>query len=446
MNYRMLRICGGSPDFAQMFYDSNALECMSYSEQLEMFQTENYTSPSSWTRCMADLGNDSADILINFVPLQQKWCLENNVEIDFSEDEDIWRFQLLCEHVRAYEPEIILFYSGVCSWFSSDQRAMLRQTFPFVRLIVGYWGDELVGQGSYAQAFGNMDIMFTSTKLYRDKFTKVGISTYVLGNCFDHLLGQRACGMNVPESVHDLVFVGYTGYGCDLHRQRYEDLLTIMGNSSLEIWADEPSIQKSKKGDGKSVKGYLKLPVRMAIKSLVSMMPTDQLLQLRDASWINWRAAKYIDAVMMSRRGEPVRGQYFVGREKITTLYPDKSHLPLSNGTDYYALLGQSKIVVNRHRDELADYGNTRVFEATGMGSCLVTDRGSSLCEFFVPDTEIVNYNSADEAIEKIEYLLENDGERQKIARAGQKRTMSEHTVANRCERVHQVIEEHLDG
>ena len=138
MNYRMLRICGGSPDFAQMFYDSNALECMSYSEQLEMFQTENYTSPSSWTRCMADLGNDSADILINFVPLQQKWCLENNVEIDFSEDEDIWRFQLLCEHVRAYEPEIILFYSGVCSWFSSDQRAMLRQTFPFVRLIVGY--------------------------------------------------------------------------------------------------------------------------------------------------------------------------------------------------------------------------------------------------------------------------------------------------------------------
>mgnify|MGYP001162396018 CR=1 FL=1 len=46
----------------------------------------------------------------------------------------------------------------------------------------------------------------------------------------------------------------------------------------------------------------------------------------------------------------------------------------------------------------------------------------------------------------KIEYLLENDEERLKIARAGQKRTMSEHTVANRCERVHQVIEEHLDG
>ena len=446
MNYRMLRVCGWSPDAAQVFYDLNALERKSYREQLEMFQGENYTLPSSWTRCMADLGNQSTDILINFVPLQKQWCLENNVDIDFSEDEDTWRFQLLCEHVRVYKPEIIFFYAGVCSWFSSDQRATLRQKFSFIKLITGYWGDALVGQASYAQAFGNMDVVFTSTNLYREKFTKVGMSAHVMGNCFDHFLGQRAENRSVSESGHDLVFVGYTGYGCDLHRQRYEDLLKFMSNSNLEIWADEPSISRKKIGDVGSVKSYLKLPARMAIKSTISMLSTDRLLQIRDAPWINWRIAKYIDAVVMSRRGEPVRGQYFVGREKITTLYPDRSHRPLSNGTDYYALLGRSKIVVNKHRDEEADYGNARVFEATGMGSCLVTDRGSSLCEFFEPDTEIVTYNSADEAIEKINILLEDDEKRLKIARAGQKKTMSEHTVANRCERVHQVIEKHLDG
>ncbi|MEE3254217.1 MAG: hypothetical protein VX199_00810, partial [Chloroflexota bacterium] len=165
MNYRMLRVCGWSPVAAQVFYDSNALEGMSYHEQLEKFQSENYTLPSSWTSCMTDLGNQSADILINFVPLQQQWCLENNVDIDFSQDEDIWRFRLLCEHVEVYKPDIIFFYAGVCSWFSSDQRAVLREMFPFIKLITGYWGDALVGQASYARAFGNMDVMFTSTSL-----------------------------------------------------------------------------------------------------------------------------------------------------------------------------------------------------------------------------------------------------------------------------------------
>ena len=83
MNYRMLRVCGWSPDAAQVFYESNDLEHKSYGEQLEMLQSENYTLPSSWTRCMADLGNQSIDILINFAPLQQQWCLENNVDVDF---------------------------------------------------------------------------------------------------------------------------------------------------------------------------------------------------------------------------------------------------------------------------------------------------------------------------------------------------------------------------
>jgi len=100
----------------------------------------------------------------------------------------------------------------------------------------------------------------------------------------------------------------------------------------------------------------------------------------------------------------------------------------------------RSKFVFNNHRDELSDYANVRVFEATGVGSCLITDRGKEMKNFFVLDKEIVTFESIDEAIEKIEYLDSHDDARAEIAQAGQKRTLADHTVVKRCEKIHQVV------
>lgn len=73
-----------------------------------------------------------------------------------------------------------------------------------------------------------------------------------------------------------------------------------------------------------------------------------------------------------------------------------------------------------------------RLFEATGMGACLLTDRASNLSELFEADREVVTYGSADECVEKALYLLSHDAERESIARAGHARTMKEHTLAHR--------------
>ena len=61
--------------------------------------------------------------------------------------------------------------------------------------------------------------------------------------------------------------------------------------------------------------------------------------------------------------------------------------------------------------------------------------------EFFSPDSEIVTYESADEAIEKFTYLLEHEEERAEIARMGQKRTLNDHTVLDRCHQFHSIVE-----
>ena len=127
------------------------------------------------------------------------------------------------------------------------------------------------------------------------------------------------------------------------------------------------------------------------------------------------------------------------GRESLFELFPDRCHGPLYS-RDYYDVIRKSKLTLNRHRDELADGPNIRVFEATGLGTCLISDRGKEMDKFFVSGKEIVTFSSAQEAVEKIDYFLQHPNERRAIAKAGQDRTLKEHTIMNKCEQIDQVV------
>jgi spore maturation protein CgeB len=61
--------------------------------------------------------------------------------------------------------------------------------------------------------------------------------------------------------------------------------------------------------------------------------------------------------------------------------------------------------------------------------------------KFFVSGKEIVTFSSAQEAVEKIDYLLQHPNERRAIAKAGQDRTLKEHTIMNKCEQIDQVVQ-----
>lgn len=108
-------------------------------------------------------------------------------------------------------------------------------------------------------------------------------------------------------------------------------------------------------------------------------------------------------------------------------------------GLDMYQLLADSKIVLNIH-DETVYAGNLRLYEATGVGSCLLTDNLLGLNEIFDIDKEVVGFRNVDEAIEKIKYYLENDEERENIAKAGQKRTLDNYTYEHRAKVIYETL------
>ena len=59
-------------------------------------------------------------------------------------------------------------------------------------------------------------------------------------------------------------------------------------------------------------------------------------------------------------------------------------------------------------------------------------------------DKEIVTYSSKEEALEKVNYLINNQDELSAIAKAGQSRTLKEHTYEIRMKELFEIIKKHI--
>jgi len=116
-------------------------------------------------------------------------------------------------------------------------------------------------------------------------------------------------------------------------------------------------------------------------------------------------------------------------------------------GIDMLKIIAQSKITFNSHGDIAKGHAvNMRMFEATGVGSLLITDYADNITDFYEPDKEIICYKNMDEAIEKINYYLKHDEERKKIALAGQKKTLENYTYKKKAKEYLNVFENLLNN
>lgn len=114
-------------------------------------------------------------------------------------------------------------------------------------------------------------------------------------------------------------------------------------------------------------------------------------------------------------------------------------------GLDMYRALARSRVTLNRHINVAENYANNmRLYEATGVGAMLLTDKKDNLGELFDVGKEVVAYSSEEEAAEMIRYYLAHPAEADSIARAGQARTLKEHTYQRRMEELVPILGRHL--
>jgi len=103
-----------------------------------------------------------------------------------------------------------------------------------------------------------------------------------------------------------------------------------------------------------------------------------------------------------------------------------------------------TKIVINLHRspfDETVNNNtakigafspNPRTFEISASGTLQLVDSREDLSSFYKPGVEIETFSNSDELMEKVNYYLSHEKERQQIALRALERTFRDHTYNHR--------------
>ncbi|MBE2213391.1 MAG: glycosyltransferase [Opitutaceae bacterium] len=216
-----------------------------------------------------------------------------------------------------------------------------------------------------------------------------GYRTAILRHAFEPSV---LLGLPPSEKKVDVSFIG----SCSplWHPERHDWLLNVMqGVPALEIWTD--SFRKSARAMARAIA----------------------------ASLVHGRGSR-----VLAHFASPLRR---------------RAH-PAIYGRKMLAQLGDSLVTLNAHitqRNPTA--GNMRLFEATGVGACLVTDARDDLSEIFEPDVEVVTYATPEESVEKVRWLLDHPLDAQAIGKRGQDRTLRDHTFAKRAEQLEQLMIAH---
>jgi len=114
-------------------------------------------------------------------------------------------------------------------------------------------------------------------------------------------------------------------------------------------------------------------------------------------------------------------------------------------GIDKLNILYNSPIALTKHISAAGKYANNMsLYEATGVGTLLITDAKENLNDLFNVGKEVVAYHNARECVELVKYFLDHENERLAIAESGQRRTLQEHSYENRMRELVDIVGRYL--
>lgn len=111
-------------------------------------------------------------------------------------------------------------------------------------------------------------------------------------------------------------------------------------------------------------------------------------------------------------------------------------------GEEMVKIFNRAKIVLNVHAENFLDT-ETRIFEAIGCGSFIISEKLSSENPFKSSE-HLVEVKNIEEMIKKIEYYLKNETERKKIAEQGHLYGLAEHTYQVRAKYLEGIMNSYI--
>ena len=338
-----------------------------------------------------DYGNPSRGLSYEYVNLFDTLAHMHGVEATLFPFDEILRAcgrdemnRLLLEKVNEVQPDICFFFL-----FTDEIK---KETIQFISerqsiVTLNWFADD---HWRFQEFTRNWAPLFhwsvTTDHEAVEKYHAIGYRNVIRSQWgFNHFLYEP---VNISPEC-DVSFVGQA----HSNRKKFVEILK-RSNVSVECW-----------GRGWS-NGRLSQEAMIALysKSKINLNFTE--------SSVSWRA-KPLAKVFFSRRAD------------------DSLHIKTPRQTSAYLAT-----LLKERRAQIKG----RNFEIPGAGGFLLTQYVQGIEEYFVPGLEIATFSTEDELLERIQYFLSHDREREVVKSAGYKRALTDHTFQKRFEDIFQII------
>lgn len=374
------------------FYSARpGLESESSAAQWAAFEAWAYGWCGAWGPALAPFGHELREYWLDLEPLQRAWAGEHGVAGTPAPA------TVLVEQLRAFRPEVI--------WLDPPDApliARVRAVCPDLRAVLG-WAGSALGEDPVWRSF---DFVLSCAPESVERLRARGMRADLLEHAFQERV-LEALDPRAPTIA--LGFIGQIAPDHPLHVHRQRVIERLLDTVGLAIFS--PSAEASA-GSAPVI------AVKRAVFGLAKGLRAAGLPATTLARW-------------------PV-----VGRA-VTWPAPPRGALPARIraamrpgvfGMDLYRALRDQRATLNVHAGAATRFtSNMRLFEATGVGTCLLTDAAPNLPSLFEPGREVVAFTGVEDCVEKARWLLEHAAESEAVARAGQARCLASHTFRHRA-------------
>ncbi|MDP3148678.1 MAG: glycosyltransferase [Ignavibacteria bacterium] len=378
------------PDFKNLPFERQRQEIN------ERFSVWGY----GWEAAFQKYGFTAYSVPVNSTHLQMQWAKENlKGEVSLQE--------ILFRQILLFQPDILWY-----DHFDLKLLKKIKEKIPSIKLIVGWSGSAIPP----VAVLKEVDLVLSCAPETVSILSKQGLPIEHMHHAFNPAPMKY---IQPAVKKHLVTFVGQIVRGEEYHNYREKLLVTISKNYELSIFSP-----------------YYTITAIHVVKSIIKKLVSEALHPLSNISLLD----SFIRELPLLNKLINLRHAWLpYDIELKRTMHPAVF------GYEMYQVINDSDIVLNIHADSSPKYAsNMRLFETTGIGSCLLTDYRKNLPGLFNEENEILSYKNENECLEKINWLIENKDERMRIAKTGQKKTMKEHLFEHRIESAVQIFTKHL--
>ena len=404
---KLIKVTIEYPNAIKSFYDKNRnIQKKSYDEQKKLYDYCAFGVSDFWSHSLSKFGYEAYEITQNAEPLQRMWAKENMLK----NYKTIPLEQIVFEQIKKFKPDILLY-----DCYDPNLLKKIKCEINSIKLFIGWTGSAIVSE----EVLKNIDIVFSCAEETVDQLNTNGIKAYHLNHAFDQRINER-----IDHSIEKkgIVFVGSLLSGAGYHNQREYILRRLLDNYDIEIYSDSFFISSYQKA-------YQLLRIgNYHLYRNIKKVPFG--IYVRDKLPIIKRAANYSEEPKIKKADQKF------GKHIKRGVY----------GLDMYQKICDSLIFVNIHADSSPRFAsNMKLFEATGVGTCLLTDWKENINDLFLDSEEIITYKSDEECVEKISWLLLNPNKVREIGNQGKLKCEKSHNYFQRAKLFDEIVRHELD-